>query len=69
MEQLTNTWKNIISSTTRAGTRNIDAGSGWLPVPKGYVLIAACRPSESTYEYAFEGSERNGAPLTGFSSH
>ncbi|MGA9170930.1 MAG: hypothetical protein WBZ20_12380 [Nitrososphaeraceae archaeon] len=25
------------------------------------MLISACRPSESAYEYAFEGSERNGA--------
>jgi hypothetical protein len=32
-----------------------------LAAPVGYVLLAACRPSESAYEYAFEGNERNGA--------
>jgi hypothetical protein len=41
-------------------TRGLSA-SGWLPNPKGYVLLAACRPSESAFEYAFEGDERNGA--------
>jgi hypothetical protein len=36
-------------------TRGLSSvGSGWLPDPKGYVLLAACRPSESAYEYAFE---------------
>ena len=42
-------------NTTRARTRSIDISSGWLPESKGYVLLAACRPSESAYEYAFEG--------------
>ena len=36
-------------------------GSGWLPESNGYVLLAACRPSESAYEYPFEGTESNGA--------
>jgi hypothetical protein len=31
------------------------------PEVVGYTLLAACRPSESAYESAFEGSERNGA--------
>jgi len=43
------------------GPRDVSLGSGWLPEPKGYSLLAACRPSESAYEYAFEGKERNGA--------
>jgi hypothetical protein len=44
-----------------AATRNLNQGSGWLPSPRGYVLLAACRPSESAYEYAFDGHESNGA--------
>jgi hypothetical protein len=52
--------KTVPSIPTPAATRGISA-SGWLPKPKGYVLLAACRPSESAYEYAFEGDESNGA--------
>ena len=54
---LAQTW----GSLTKGGTRNASLGSGWLPEPEGYVLLAACRPTESAYEYAFSGSERNGA--------
>lgn len=46
---------------TAGGTRNVALGSGWLPEPRGYTLLAACRPSESSHEYAFDGKERNGA--------
>jgi hypothetical protein len=42
-------------------TRNVTLGSGWLPEPRGYVLLAACRPSEWAFEAVFEGTERNGA--------
>ena len=42
-------------------TRNVTLGSGFLAEPKGYVLLAACRPSESAFEAVFEGTERNGA--------
>ncbi|GAB1539325.1 hypothetical protein NUACC21_19910 [Scytonema sp. NUACC21] len=42
-------------------TRNAIATSGWLPEPKGYVLLAACRDSEYAYEYPFEGQQNNGA--------
>jgi Caspase domain len=64
IEELADTWQDVISSQgtiSRAVNRNIDASSGWLPDPNGYVLLAACRSSESAYEYAFEGAERNGA--------
>ncbi|QDV37399.1 caspase family protein [Tautonia plasticadhaerens] len=44
-----------------AGTRNLDAGSKWVPDAKDYVLLAACQPNESAYEFAFDGKERNGA--------
>lgn len=57
LHELAQTWDDL----TRSGTRNVSLGSGWLPEPEGYVLLAACRPTESAYEYAFSGSERNGA--------
>lgn len=55
--ELVATWRQM----TETGTRNFTGGSGWLPDPRGYVLLAACRPSESAYEYAFDGRETNGA--------
>ncbi|HEX5716140.1 MAG TPA: caspase family protein [Thermoanaerobaculia bacterium] len=42
-------------------TRNLTAATGWLPAPDDYVLLAACRPHELAYEFAFAGKERNGA--------
>ncbi len=54
--ELVNTWQNLTG-----GTRNAAAISGMLPEVKDYVLLAACRPSEYAYEYAFKGFERNGA--------
>ena len=33
----------------------------WLPPSNNYVLLAACRPHEYAYEYAFDGKERHGA--------
>lgn len=56
-EELVELWDHL----TEGRTRDLKLGSGWLPEPKGYTLLAACRPSESAYEYAFEGTERNGA--------
>jgi hypothetical protein len=55
--ELASTWNQL----SRGRTRDVSLGSGWLPEPEGYVLLAACRPTESAYEYAFSGSERNGA--------
>ncbi|MEN6437857.1 MAG: caspase family protein [Syntrophobacter sp.] len=55
-EELLDVWDHM----TEGGTRNVSPGSGWLPEPKGYTLFAACRPSESAFEYAFNGRERNG---------
>jgi hypothetical protein len=54
--ELVNIWQNLTG-----GTRNAVASSGMLPDIKDYVLLAACRPLESAYEYAFNGKERNGA--------
>ena len=35
--------------------------AGWLPNANDYVLLAACRPTEFSYEYAVNGKQRNGA--------
>lgn len=56
-EKLAATWQSLASRTQR----NVNSGSGWLPEAKGYVLLAACRDSESAHEDIFEGNEANGA--------
>ncbi len=55
--QLVKAWE----SQSERNTRRAQAGSGWLPEPQGYVLIAACRENEQANEYPFEGTEVNGA--------
>lgn len=57
LEKLAETWQDV----TAGGTRNLSLGAGWLPEPQGYVLLAACRPSELAHESVFEGNESNGA--------
>ncbi|MCC6457497.1 MAG: caspase family protein [Caldilineaceae bacterium] len=42
-------------------TRGAKSASGWLLEPKGYTFFAACRASESSFEYPFNGRESNGA--------
>jgi hypothetical protein len=37
------------------------AVAGMLPEVEGYVVLAACRPSEYAFEYAFDSKRRNGA--------
>jgi len=56
-EELTVTWCSVPGGTTRT----LKPGSGWLLEPQGYTLLAACRASESAFEYPFEGKERSGA--------
>jgi hypothetical protein len=48
---------NLAEGTTRNAT---EEGSFFVGA-KGYVLLAACRPSEFAYEYPFNGKESNGA--------
>lgn len=55
-EELVKTWRDLTG-----GTRSAAVVGGMLPEVKDYVLLAACRPSEYAYEYAFNGKERNGA--------
>ena len=57
VDELKETWQGLSSGETR----NVKLGSGWLLEPRGYVLLAACRASESANEYAFDGMEKNGA--------
>jgi hypothetical protein len=57
LEDLTTTWRSLLGGSTRA----LKPSSGWLLEPQGYTLLAACRASESAYEFPFEGLERNGA--------
>lgn len=52
-KELEQNWKNLVSIGT--------VGVAGLPEAREYVLIAACRPTEYAYEYAVNGSERNGA--------
>lgn len=56
-KELAETWRSL----SRGNTRNVKTGSGWLPQPQGYVLLAACRASESAMEYPFARGESNGA--------
>ena len=49
-------WKNL-RHATRGGT----PVATMIPEAKGYVLLAACRPSELAYEDVFDGKESNGA--------
>lgn len=55
--ELAETWTRLAGGAPRG----FALGSGWLPEPRGYTLLAACRPSELANEYPFEGSESNGA--------
>ena len=67
LEELASAW-NILTSQKpqtaptkiKVKSRDITHGSGWLPNPRNYVLITACKSSESAYEYIFEGDQRNG---------
>lgn len=54
-DELVQTW--LLAQNNN--TRNI-ISSGWLPEPKGYTLLAACRDNEYAYETIFDG-ERQGA--------
>jgi hypothetical protein len=41
--------------------RNITLETPWLIAPKGFVLLAACRPQDCAFEYPFENGESQGA--------
>lgn len=52
-EELIKNWKTL--------TGGLDGDIAWVPPANNYVLLAACRPNEYAYEYAFDGKERHGA--------
>jgi hypothetical protein len=56
-EALAENWRRA----ARPATRDLEVRSGWLPDPSGYVLLAACRANEGSYEYPFDGKESRGA--------
>ena len=53
-DELLKNWLTLTDGVT-------SVGSAWAPQSRDYVLLAACRPSESAYEYAVNGKERHGA--------
>ncbi|MEG5066412.1 caspase family protein [Microcoleus sp. B3-A4] len=53
LEELIANWK--------AQTGGLDGDIAWIPPANNYLLLAACRPNEYAYEYAFDGKERHGA--------
>lgn len=56
-EALAENWRRVAATSAR----DLEVGSGWLPDPRGYVLLAACRAHEGAYEFPFEGGEKRGA--------
>lgn len=52
-EELIKNWKTL--------TGGLDQDIAWVPPANNYLLLAACRPHEYAYEYAFDGKERHGA--------
>jgi Caspase domain len=52
-EELIENWKIL--------TERFEGDITWVPPTKNYLLLAACRPNEYAYEYAFDGKERHGA--------
>jgi hypothetical protein len=57
LQDLRACWRGETGEPAQGVTRNLAT----LAAPLGYTLLAACRPAESAYEYAFDGKERNGA--------
>ncbi len=39
----------------QARAKSVQPEKGWVPVPEGYVCLAACRAAELAYEYPFDG--------------
>jgi hypothetical protein len=52
---------NWLQLPPRRVTRGVSVSSEWLPDPRGYVLLAACRSHEGAHEYAFDGVNKQGA--------
>jgi len=57
IDDLKTNWEEI----STASKRSLSGHSGWVPGTADYVLLAACRSTESAFEFAFDGKETNGA--------
>jgi len=55
-DMLAKTWRLLDTGVTRG----FQLGSGWLPEVKDYVLLAACRATESAYEHYFDQVGKHG---------
>ncbi len=55
-DELEQTWRQLTAWTSRGP----EVASGWLPEPRGYVLLAACQAHELAFEYAFDGRHKHG---------
>src|SRR5436853_4384717 len=55
-ETLATTWLHLHGGVARG----LSLGSGWLPEIKDYVLLAACRATESAHEHHFPDIGRHG---------
>ena len=60
-EELLDSWRWHTPAPSAVRQRDFQASTGWLPAPKGYVLIAACTSRQSAFEYDFEGDGSSGA--------
>lgn len=54
--ELAEAWQRASGDTAR-GVNAVP----WIPASEGTIVLSACGPSESAFEYAFDGVERNGA--------
>jgi hypothetical protein len=52
--------EELLANWRRHCDQRASAPSGWLPSPRGYVLLAACEGHEKALEYAFDGEHREG---------
>ncbi len=53
---LAETWRRLAGGVPR----QVRVANGWLPAPRGYVLLAACQASETAWEYPFDDEGHHG---------
>ncbi|MEG4805387.1 caspase family protein [Microcoleus sp. ARI1-B5] len=51
-QELFDNWRSLVEGSNR---------TAWVPDSENYVVLTACRPTESAWEYAENGKERHGA--------
>jgi hypothetical protein len=56
IDELAETWRQVSGETTRGLS-----AARWSPASQGTIVLSACGPTELAYEYAFDGTESNGA--------